>query len=163
MKYAGIEAVSTGEVVRQWGLRDCIRNCTIESEPLRIVGYHVIGSQRDTRHHVPRRVYRGSARPKGAVASSRNVAQQPAPRVGRVDQSICRACFRQSESLDVCEKECLVPPDGPADAAALDILDELALAKIAKVQSPLIRVQSRSAIKPECISVEFVRPRFTDQ
>ena len=72
----GIESVSTGEVVRQWGLRDCIRNCTIESEPLRVVGYDVIGSQRDARHHVPRRVYRGAARPKGTVASSRNVAQE---------------------------------------------------------------------------------------
>jgi hypothetical protein len=79
------------------------------------------------------------------------------PRGCCVHQAVDRPRLRCSQALNVREKERLVTPNRAANAAAVNVLHELAFAEVVEVLRPFIRIQSRRAIEPESVSMEFVR------
>ena len=60
------------------------------------------------------------------------------------------------EALEIEEEEGRVLADGAADAAAVDILDELALAQVVEVVGPLVGIEARRAVEPEAVAVKLV-------
>ena len=154
----GVESVAAGEVIRERQLGDRRGDVLVQAESLRVVGHHVIGVDRDAGERIARRVNRGSGRAERAIAAVRDVAQEALARRRGVGQTVDGAGLRRREALEIEKEECRVLADGAADAAAVDVLDELAFSEVVEVVGPLVRVEARRAVEPEAVAVKFVRP-----
>src|SRR5581483_3410768 len=144
------------EIVRQRGVCNEPLNSWIQSELLGIIRGNIVALHIHARQWIAVDINRSTGGAKWPVAPATHVAKYAVARVGGVDQAIYRTSLGREQPLDIHEEECVVRDERSANAAAVDVLHEHALAQTVEVVDPLIGIQLRSPIDPKARAMKFV-------